>query len=55
MNFILKNPKKLENNNILTIDKKFRKKNQHFNLPSLWTSKQNTNKALDNNKSPSPA
>lgn len=30
-----KKPKKLENNNILTIDKKFRKKNQHFNLPSL--------------------
>lgn len=53
--YFKKNPQKLENNNILTIDKKFRKKNQHFNLPSLWTSKQNTNKALDNNKSPSPA
>lgn len=33
--FYFKKPKKLENNNILTIDKKFRKKNQHFNLPSL--------------------
>lgn len=30
-----KKTKKLENNNILTIDKKFRKKNQHFKLPSL--------------------
>lgn len=27
--------KNLENNNILTIDKKFKRKNQHFNLPSL--------------------
>lgn len=53
--FYFKKPQKLENNNILTIHKEFRKKNQHFNLPSLWTSKQNTNKALDNNKSPSPA
>lgn len=47
--------KNLENNNILTIDKKFKRKKQHFNLPSLWNSKQNTNKALDNNKSSSPA
>lgn len=27
--------KNLENNNILTIDKKIKRKNQHFNLPSL--------------------